>query len=98
MPVILLQPLEGELEMLGFEPAGTNWASFPLVIKPARSSTLRCLEMAGRLMSKGSASSVTVASPRARRSRIARRVGSARAGKDRVEILSLHRVVTLSVN
>jgi hypothetical protein len=29
----------------------------------ARSSTLRCREIAGRLMEKGAASSVTVASP-----------------------------------
>ena len=35
--------------------------------------------MAGMLMSNGSASSVTVASPYDRRARIARRVGSARA-------------------
>jgi hypothetical protein len=37
------------------------------------------LEIAGKVMSNGSASSPTVASPSARRSRMARRVGSARA-------------------
>jgi hypothetical protein len=42
---------------------------------------LRCLETAGKLISKGSANSVTEASPEARRTRIARRVGSARAAK-----------------
>ena len=46
---------------------------------PARSSTRRCFETAGMLMSNGSASSVTEHSPDARRARIARRVGSARA-------------------
>jgi hypothetical protein len=50
-------------------------------MRPAVSRTLRCFETAGRLMSNGSASSVTVASPLERRARIARRVGSARAEK-----------------
>src|SRR6266508_5599815 len=50
-------------------------------MRPARSSTLRCLETAGKVISKGSASSVTEASPVARRARIARRVGSASAAK-----------------
>src|SRR4051812_29924690 len=48
-------------------------------MSPARSSTLRWREIAGRLIGNGSASSFTVASPSARRVRIARRVGSARA-------------------
>src|SRR5438552_6294004 len=48
-------------------------------MRPARSNTLRCLEIAGPLISNGSASSETVAWPEARRSRIARLVGSARA-------------------
>src|SRR5690606_30817361 len=52
-------------------------------LSPARSSTFRCLEMAGWLISNGSASSVTVASPSASRARSARRVGSARAAKVR---------------
>jgi hypothetical protein len=39
------------------------------------------LETAGRLMANGSPSSVTEASPVAKRARIARRVGSARAAK-----------------
>src|SRR5687768_11728295 len=52
-------------------------------MRPARSSTLRCFEMAGWLISNGLASSVTVASPVASRARIARRVGSARAAKVR---------------
>src|ERR1043165_9371715 len=50
-------------------------------MRPARSRTLRCFDTAGRLMSNGAASSVTAASPAARRARIARRVGSARAAK-----------------
>src|SRR5439155_14849139 len=48
---------------------------------PARSSTFRCLETAWTLIGNGCASSFTVASPSASRSRIARRVGSARAAK-----------------
>src|SRR5690606_10875470 len=46
---------------------------------PARSSTLRCFEIAGWLMSNGVASSETEASPSANRARMARRVGSASA-------------------
>jgi hypothetical protein len=53
----------------------------PRAISPARSSTLRCLETAGCDIAKGSASSLTVTSPDAKRARIARRVGSARAPK-----------------
>ena len=45
---------------------------------PAVSKHLKVLERAG-LIAKGSASSPTVASPAARRARIARRVGSASA-------------------
>ena len=60
---------------------GRRCASRPRAISPARCSTRRCLEIAGRLMANGSASSETEASPRARRARIARRVGSARAAK-----------------
>src|SRR5882672_87023 len=58
---------------------GRFCASRPREIKPARSRIFRCLEMAGWLIANGSASSVTDASPEARRARIARRVGSARA-------------------
>src|SRR5271155_5068762 len=50
-------------------------------INPARSKTFRCLETAGRLMANGFASSVTEVSPRARRAKMARRVGSASAEK-----------------
>src|SRR4029077_1414207 len=48
-------------------------------MRPARSRTFKCFETAGRLMAKGSASSVTERAPKARRARTARRVGSARA-------------------
>src|SRR5437762_6464820 len=48
-------------------------------MRPARSSTRRCLEIAGPLMSNGAESSLTVAGPPVSRARIARRVGSARA-------------------
>jgi hypothetical protein len=49
--------------------------------RPADSSTRKCLETAGRDMAKGAAREVTVDSPRARRARMARRVGSERAAK-----------------
>src|SRR5258708_7603290 len=49
--------------------------------RPARSSTLRCLEIAGWLRANGFMSSDTSASPAARRARIARLVGSASAAK-----------------
>ena len=58
---------------------GRHWAFFPRAISPARSSTLRCFDTACKLTGNGSASSLTVASPCARRARIALRVGSARA-------------------
>src|SRR5580704_16925735 len=50
-------------------------------IRPASSRTFRCWEIAGCVMSKGLASSSTVASPFASWARIARRVGSASAEK-----------------
>src|SRR5579872_2414651 len=53
-----------------------------LTINPACSSTFKCCEIAGWVISKGSASSFTVASPSANRARIARRVGSERAAKE----------------
>src|SRR4029453_11666109 len=46
---------------------------------PARSNTFRCLEIGGRVMSNGWASSPTALSPSASRARMARRVGSLRA-------------------
>ena len=76
----------GTLEPVGGGPRGRassrhgrRWASRRRETSPARSSTLRCLEMAGWLMANGRASSVTVASPAVRRRRMARRVGSASA-------------------
>src|SRR5215472_13163565 len=60
---------------------GRHCALRPRAIRPARSSTLRCLETAGRLIAKGLASSVTEVSPKASRARMARRVGSESAAK-----------------
>ncbi len=62
--------------------AGRRWASRPRRISPARSSTFRCLEIAGWLMAKGSASSATEASPVANRAedRPAGGVGQGREG------------------
>src|SRR5687767_7339571 len=48
-------------------------------MSPARCRTLRCFDTAGRLILNGLARSDTDASPEARRERIARLVGSARA-------------------
>lgn len=48
-------------------------------MKPAFSKTRRCLEIAGWVILKGAANSITVVSPTASRARMARRVGSLRA-------------------
>src|SRR5438309_11022076 len=66
-------------------------------MSPARSSTFRCFETAGWLIRKGFASCITPASPEARRARIARRVGSARAAKvwSRRVALTLYRTTRL---
>ncbi len=71
---------------------GRYWASRPRTTRPACSSTLMCLEIVGRDMSNGAASSLTVAAPPARRARIARRVVFARAAK-----VSLRRWSSVSV-
>ena len=65
----------------GWSTQGRNWARRPRWIRPAPSSTLRCLETAGRVRLNGSASSLTVASPSASRTKIARRVVLASAAK-----------------
>ena len=62
---------------------GRNCASRPRVINPAPSRTFRCLETDCRVISKGSASTFTVARPWARRARMARLVGSASAANVR---------------
>src|SRR3954451_12182510 len=51
------------------------------VTRPAALSTLRCCETAGRLTGRSSAISPTARGRAATRSKISRRVGSARAGK-----------------
>ncbi len=50
-------------------------------MRPAPSSTRKCREIAGNETSKGAASAPTEVSPRARRARIVRRVGSESAEK-----------------
>ena len=50
-------------------------------MRPLRSRILRCFVTAGPLMRNGRMSSFTEVSPRERRVRIARRVGSAKAKK-----------------
>src|SRR5215471_21295175 len=64
--------------------AGRCCAARLRVTSPACSSTFRCFDTAWRLIENGSASSFTVASPRARRASIARRVGSANAANVRL--------------
>src|SRR5205814_8731665 len=59
--------------------AAGHCPSLPHGTRPARSTSLRCLLTEARLMSKGLAISVADAPPFARRARISRRVGSARA-------------------
>ncbi len=61
-----------------------HWAERLREMSPAVSNTFRCREIAGREMSNGSASSVTVASPSLSRAKMARRVGSASAPKIRL--------------
>jgi hypothetical protein len=58
---------------------GLLCASRLRLIKPARSRTLRCFVMEGAVIENGLASSFTHNSPRERRARIARLVGSERA-------------------
>src|SRR3954453_14850641 len=60
---------------------GRSWPVRPRSISPACSSTPRCFDTAWSVIGNGRASSLTVASPSARRPRMARRVGSARAAK-----------------
>jgi hypothetical protein len=88
-PAIAFEPVIDILEGARLNPAGTPLSVALRAISPARSSTLRCLETAGSLMSKGSARSMTVVSPKARRARIARRAGSARAAKVVLRFLHL---------
>lgn len=64
---------------------GRLCASRLRVTRPARSSTLRCLEIVGWRKSNGFMSSETSASPEARRLRMARRVGSASAAKTKLK-------------
>lgn len=71
--------------------------SFDRVSSPAFSSTRRCFEIAGRDMSNGWANSVTDDSPRARRVRIARRVGSASAANVVSRLRSEYLTIWLSI-
>src|SRR5260370_1843264 len=75
---------------------GRHCASRLRAIRPAPSSTFKCLDTAGRLISKGLAKSVTEVWPEARRARMARLVGSTSAAKvelrrpgDMVRVLDL---------
>ena len=61
--IVLLVTGNGESAGRTGAPLPRPWASRPREISPACSSTLKCREIAGRLMANGSASSLTVASP-----------------------------------
>ena len=87
-----IEPIGSRFESLSFSRHGRHCASRPRSISPARSSTLRCLETAGRLILKGFASSVTDLSPRDSLPRMARRVGSAKAAN---VVLSLSVVIVI---
>ncbi len=65
--------------------------------RPARSSTRRCLEMAGSETLNGSANPITDEGPRASRARIPRRVGSDRAEKVASSAASLYLTMWLSI-
>ncbi len=65
--------------------------------RPARSSTRKCLEMAGSETLNGSASPITDEGPRASRARIPRRVGSDRAEKVASSAASLYLTMWLSI-
>ncbi len=65
--------------------------------RPARSSTRRCLEMAGSETLNGSANPITDEGPRASRASMARRVGSDRAEKVASSAASLYLTIWLSI-
>ena len=89
-PAILFHPARNVVQRRRLEPARTPLRVAPLDDEASFWSTFRCLETPGRLMSKGSASSVTVASPWASRARIARRVGSDEGGEGLAERVGVH--------
>src|SRR5260370_11856045 len=71
--------------------------SFRCRIRSAFFSTRKCLEIAGTEIEKGRASSVPEASPRARRAKMARRVGSASAKKTVVSRSAESLTIPLSI-
>jgi hypothetical protein len=85
-----LESVGDVLERRRLELAGPPLRRAARATMPACSSTLRCLETAGRLISKGSANSVTEASPRGETSqdRAPRGVGECR--EDGAEAISRH--------
>ena len=87
---ILVHPIGDLLSGPASNRQGRDCATRPREIRPARSSTLRCLETAGRVISKGSANSLTDASPRSE-ARQDRAPGRIRKGRKRaVEGVRLH--------
>ena len=78
---VLLRPGRNLFQGVGSRVHGRYCAWRPRTTNPACSSTLMCLEIAGSVNANGSASSLTLASPCARRARIARRVVFASAAK-----------------
>ena len=78
-PTVLLDPIPRPGQRLGLEVTRPELRPTSAEMSPHRSSTLRCFEIVGSERSNGAPSSLTVASPAAKRVRIERRVGSASA-------------------
>src|ERR1039458_4024305 len=76
---MLVKPPRGHVQCLRLEAARADWARRARERSPPRSSTFRSLEIADSIISTGSASSFTVASPAASLAWIPRLVGSASA-------------------
>lgn len=78
-----------------------NCASFSCWINPTRSSTLICRETAGRLISKGSARTLTVVPPCANLAKMARLAGCASAANVALRMSGLfmtHYLTTTLIN
>ncbi len=78
---VFLDPVGRVLEGLGIEAAGSPLGFSPAGDQAGPLQDLQSLEIPGREMSKGWANCMTDCSPRERRARMARRVGSERAEK-----------------
>ena len=88
---ILLDPIAGAIQAPRHE-AGRAQLPWRLrSIRPARWSTLRCFEIAGRVMSNGLANSVTDVSPCFNRARIAQQSAIGQRRERAAELIGDHR-------